>query len=72
MKFRLARASDAPVLAAISIEVWLGTYIRKGVNAFFAEFALSEFTSSKLAALLEDPNEHVIVSENDDGLDGFI
>lgn len=72
MKFRLARASDAPALAAISIEVWLGTYIRKGVNAFFAEFALSEFTSPKLAALLEDPNEHVIVSENEDGLDGFI
>ncbi len=72
MKFRLARASDAPALAAISIEVWLGTYIRKGVNAFFAEFALSAFTSSKLSALLEDPNEHVIVSENEDGLDGFI
>jgi len=72
MKFRLTRASDASVLAAISIEVWLGTYIRRGVNSFFAEFALSEFTSAKLAALLEDPNEHVIVSENEDGLDGFI
>lgn len=72
MKFRIARPSDAPILAAISIEVWLGTYIRRGVNAFFAEFALNEFTSAKLAELLEDPNEHVIVSENDDGLDGFI
>lgn len=72
MKFRLARTSDAPALAAISIEVWLGTYIKKGVSAFFAEFALSEFTSTKLAALLEDPNEHVIVSENADGIDGFI
>ena len=72
MKFRIARPSDAPVLAAISIEVWLGTYIRWGVNAFFAEFALNEFTSAKLASVLEDPNEHVIVSENEDGLDGFI
>lgn len=72
MKFRLACASDAPALAAISIEVWLATYIRKGVNAFFAEFALSEFTSPKFAAVLEDPNEHVIVSESEDGLDGFI
>ena len=72
MKFRIARLSDAPILAAISIEVWLGTYIRKGVNPFFAEFALNEFTSAKLAALLEDPNQHVIVSENEDGLDGFI
>lgn len=72
MKFRIARPSDAPILAAISIEVWLGTYIRRGVNAFFAEFALNTFTSAKLSALLEDPDEHVIVSENEDGLDGFI
>ena len=53
MKFRNARPSDAPILAAISIEVWLGTYIKNGLNSFFAEFALSEFTSVKLAALLE-------------------
>ena len=72
MNFRIARPSDAPILAAISIEVWLGTYIRRGVNAFFAEYALNEFTSDKLRALLEDRNEHVIVSENEDGLDGFI
>lgn len=72
MKFRIARASDAPILAAISIEVWLGTYIRRGVNAFFADHALNEFTSAKLASVLEDPDEHVIVSENEEGLDGFI
>lgn len=72
MNFRLARPPDAPILAAISIEVWLGTYIRRGVNAFFAEFALNEFTAAKQAAILDDPYEHVIVSENEDGLDGFI
>lgn len=72
MNLRLARPSDAPILAAISIEVWLGTYIRRGVNAFFAEYALNEFTSDKFAALLEDPQERFIVSENEDGLDGFI
>jgi ribosomal protein S18 acetylase RimI-like enzyme len=72
MKFRNARPSDAPILAAISIEVWLGTYIKNGLSSFFAEFALSEFTSAKLEALLEDPNQHFVVSESDDGLDGFI
>lgn len=72
MEFRLACAADAPALAAISIEVWLGTYTKRGVNALFAEFALSEFTPTKFAALLEDPHEHVIVSENAEGLDGFI
>ena len=72
MKFRTGQPSDAAALAAISIEVWLGTYIRKGVNTFFAEFALNEFTTPKLSALLNDPNEHVIVAENQDGIDGFI
>lgn len=72
MSFRIAHPSDAPILAAISMEVWLGTYIRRGVNAFFAEYALQEFTSDKFLALLQDCNEHVIVSENEEGLDGFI
>ncbi|WP_165571191.1 GNAT family N-acetyltransferase [Paracoccus nototheniae] len=72
MTFRLARPADAPVLAAISIEVWLGTYLRQGVDPFFAEFALTEFTPDKLSALIEDPRQHIIVSENQAGLDGFI
>lgn len=72
MSFRVARISDASVLAAISIEVWLGTYIRRGVSTFFAEYALSEFTAQKFAAVLSDEKEHLIVSENVDGLDGFV
>jgi len=42
------------------------------VNALFAEFALNEFTAAKLTTVIQDPNEHVVVSENEDGLDGFI
>jgi diamine N-acetyltransferase len=72
MTIRPARPSDAAILAAISIEVWLGTYIRRGVNAFFAEYALNEFTAARFSALIDHPNEHIWVSENDDGLDGFI
>ena len=72
MKFRIARPTDAAILAAISIEVWLGTYIRRGVNAFLADYALNEFTSDKFATLLDDPQEHIVVSENEDGIDGFI
>lgn len=40
MNFRIGQPSDAAALAAISIEVWLGTYMQKGVSAFFAEYAL--------------------------------
>lgn len=72
MKFRIGQPSDALILAALSIEVWLGTYIRQGVNAFFADYVLNEFTSDKFARLFDDPNEYIIVSENEDGIDGFI
>ena len=69
---KAATPKDASSLAAISIEVWLGTYIRHGVSGFFADYALSEFTAEKFTAILNDPLETVIVSENRDGIDGFI
>ncbi len=72
MKFRRALKSDAASMAALSIEVWLGTYLRRGVNAFFADYALSEFTASKFEALLDSPNEFFAVSVNEEGIDGFI
>lgn len=72
MKLRPALNSDASSLAAISLEVWLGTYIRRGVNAFFADYALAEFTTANFEAWLEEPAETFIVSENEDGIDGFI
>ncbi len=64
--------NDAPSLAAISIEVWIGTYLRRGVNAFFATYALSEFTETKFSEHLADENEVFFVSDNEEGIDGFI
>mgnify|MGYP001092261795 CR=1 FL=1 len=72
MKYRKALKSDASSMAALSIEVWLGTYLRRGINSFFADFALSEFTAPKFEALLGDRSEFFAVSENDEGIDGFI
>ncbi len=72
MHFRPARTEDASSLAAISLEVWIGTYLRKGVNAFFADYALNEFTGAKFEAILTSGSESIIVSENEDGIDGFI
>ena len=72
LRIRDALPSDASSLAAISPEVWIGTYLRRGVNAFFADYALSEFTSEKFEAILGSVNDHLIVSENEDGIDGFI
>jgi ribosomal protein S18 acetylase RimI-like enzyme len=72
MTIRPATPDDAASLAALSIEVWLGTYIREGVNAFFAEYALSTFTKAAFEAHLAAPTEQFFVSENRVGIDGYI
>lgn len=72
MSIRLAKSTDASSLAALSLEVWLGTYIREGINGFFADYALEEFTTQKFEAILHSKNERIYVSENTVGIDGFI
>ena len=72
MTIRRATSDDASALAAISIEVWVGTYLRQGVSAFFADYVLSEFTAAKFTTILGDPTEIVLVSENTEGIEGFI
>lgn len=72
MALRAAHLSDASSIAAISIEVWIGTYLKKGVTAFFAEYALQAFTAEKTATTIADPDQFIMVSENAEGIDGFI
>lgn len=72
MGIRRANLDDAASLAALSIEVWIGTYLRRGVNAFFANYVLTEFTKAKFASHLGDANEAFFVSDNEEGIDGFI
>ncbi|OUS33825.1 GNAT family N-acetyltransferase [Rhodobacterales bacterium 56_14_T64] len=69
---RPARTSDCSSLATLSIEVWIGSYIREGINGFFADYALTEFTADRFANLLTDPTELLLVSENRNGIDGYI
>ncbi|MDE4174710.1 N-acetyltransferase [Phaeobacter sp. PT47_59] len=69
---RPAQPSDCAALAALSIEVWTGTYLRDGVNETFAAFVLEAFTPGHFAALLRDPAETLIVSQNRVGIDGYI
>ena len=72
MVLRRANHSDASSIAAISIEVWVGTYLKNGVSAFFANYALEEFTIEKTRNLISDPGTFIMVSENREGIDGFI
>lgn len=72
LRLRSAELSDASSLAALSIEVWVGTYLRHGVNGFFADFVLSDLTVAKFEALVQNPDESLIVSQNRDGIDGYV
>jgi len=72
MTIRPAAPTDASSIAAISIEVWIGTYLKSGVDAFFADYALAEFTVEKTTALISDPDQLLLVSQNTGGIDGFI
>ena len=72
MTLRAAVISDASSIAAISIEVWIGTYLKQGVSGFFADYALAEFTPQNTEQLISDPAEFILVSENTEGIDGFI
>lgn len=69
---RRAEGRDASSLAAVSLEVWLNTYLREGGNAFFADYVLSEFTAQKFRDAIGHPHLAIWVSENRIGIDGFV
>lgn len=69
---RTARFEDASSLAALGLEVWLNTYLRNGVNAFFADYALEHFTAARFEEILARTDQAILVSQNTTGIDGFI
>ncbi len=72
MSLRPARPCDASSIAALSIEVWLGAYLKRGVGAVFADYALATFTPANAERFIADPAEFVLVSQNAEGIDGYI
>ena len=72
MTIRPARPEDAAPLAALSIEVWLGTYLKDGISPFFANYVLAEYTTANVADRLADPANTIFVSENSVGPTGYI
>ncbi|MRX33409.1 GNAT family N-acetyltransferase [Aminobacter sp. NyZ550] len=69
---RPANLTDASSLAALGLEVWLNTYIRNGVSAFFADYALEHFTAAGFEEILARTDQTILVSQNTVGIDGFI
>lgn len=72
ISLRPARPDDATSLAAVAIEVWVGTYLRDGVSGFFADYVFEALTPDTFRKLIEDPKEHIVVSERSQGIDGFV
>ncbi|MFC0192343.1 GNAT family N-acetyltransferase [Aureimonas pseudogalii] len=46
--------------------------MREGINGFFADHALNEFTIDRLRDRLADPRRTILVSQNVVGIDGMI
>ena len=69
---RKAEERDASSLAAVSVEVWVNTYLRDGVSPVFADYVLAEFTAQKFRNAIGDPDLAIWVSENRTGIDGFV
>lgn len=72
MKIRKAKLTDASSLAALSIEVWLATYIKRGINTHFADYALHTFTKENFEHIVSNPAERIFVSDNEEGIDGYV
>ena len=72
MTLRDAVEDDAAGLAALSIEVWVGTYLRRGVGRVFADYVLSAYTTETMRAFIKDPKQIIVVSQSDEGPDGYI
>ena len=72
MLIRPSVSKDASSLALLSLEVWSTTYLRRGINAFFAEYALEEFSRPGFEAVLCDPFEILLVAEKNRLVQGYI
>ena len=46
--------------------------LRSGINGFFADYALEEFSEARFQALLHDPLEIVLVVEKNTLLQGYV
>lgn len=66
---RPAQTPDAPVLAALSVETWLSTYIRAGLGPARADYVLREFSPQTMLHAIE--TEQVIVSLHGKGITGY-
>ncbi|EKO3813200.1 GNAT family N-acetyltransferase [Vibrio harveyi] len=69
---REATSDDCTQLAVLSIKVWLDTYAKDGIKGEYAQYVLSTFTQSYFAELLNSPQFRLLVSEENQALQGYV
>lgn len=69
---REATKNDCVQLAVLSIKVWLDTYAKDGIKDEYAQYVLSTFTQSYFVELLNSPKFRLLVSEENQALQGYV
>ena len=72
MEFREAGAADATNLAALTVQVWLHTYAKRGIRAALSNYVQSEFTAEKFRQILADQRQMIILCEVDAHLVAYV
>jgi ribosomal protein S18 acetylase RimI-like enzyme len=69
---RHANKGDSKLLAALSIQVWLNTYARDGINLPIANYVLNTFTEGFFKEQLSNKNHPTYLFFDGENLLGFI
>ncbi len=71
-KIRKANKTDAKVIAALGIQVWMDTYAYDGIKKIFADYIFDRFEIKTWESLAEYSNNLILIAESDEGICGFL
>lgn len=71
MIIRKARKSDSLNLAVLSIQVWLHTYAKQGVEDAVSKYVMSRFTQQHFEILIGNPDYGLVVATEGHALVGY-
>ncbi|MCL6271006.1 hypothetical protein M3P05_13830 [Sansalvadorimonas sp. 2012CJ34-2] len=68
---RTATIEDSASISALSIQVWLETYVYSGIRDSIARYVLSTCTEQKTAEIIRAENYHYLLYIRDEHLLGY-
>ncbi|MCC2616281.1 GNAT family N-acetyltransferase [Aestuariibacter halophilus] len=69
---RAATSHDCANIALLGLCVWIDTYATDGIKTAYTRHVLDTFTEHRYQALLNDPHYHLLVSEQEGILQGYV